>query len=126
MYLTSIQHGIQTAHVVSELYRKYEYSLNICHSLFIMNHLKEWTELDKTIIVLNGGDTYTLEQDFTIFEKQRFPFVSFNEPGIGNAVTAIGIIVPARVYNANGWEYLTMSKEEKQLVDMLSSKRLAS
>lgn len=96
VYISSIQKGIQTAHVVSDLFAKYS-NKNYC--------LNEWASNHKTIIVLNGGNQSMLEQTFrdmeAFAEKGNYPFVMFKEDtqSLNGAVTAIGIVLPSEIYN---------------------------
>ncbi len=96
VYISSIQKGIQTAHVVSDLFGKYS-NKNYC--------LNEWASNHKTIIVLNGGNQSMLEQTFrdmeAFAEKGNYPYAMFNEDiqSLNGAVTAIGIVLPNEIYN---------------------------
>lgn len=98
MYLSSIQQGIQTAHIVSELFTKYD------DQDFCLEDIKEWAENHKTIIVLNGGYSSNIEELRTFFfEPENFyPWVEFRESydALDNALTGIGIILPERIYTA--------------------------
>lgn len=104
MYLSSIQNGIQAAHVVHELFNKYDLSKmdGIDHkSMLQREKLVDWSENHKTMIVLNGGMTEQMEPMLPIIEASGLPWASFYEPGIGNALTCIGIVVPERLYGAD-------------------------
>lgn len=89
-YLSSIQQGIQTAHIVSEL------SLQ-GHPLFI-----EWAKNYKTIAILNGGnakgveDTWKTLVDIGVFADINLPKAKFHEDdeSLGGALTACGIVIP--------------------------------
>lgn len=96
LYVSSIQKGIQTAHVVSDLFAKYS-NTNYC--------LNEWAANHKTIIVLNGGNQESLIQTYVemgmFAEKRKLPHVKFKEDieSLNGAVTAIGIVLPNEIYN---------------------------
>ena len=86
-YLSSIQQGIQTAHVVGELSRSAH--VNLFHV---------WAAHFKTIIVLNGGNAKELAI-ISAFLRQymtEFPVASFSEDdaSLGGIMTATGIIIP--------------------------------
>jgi hypothetical protein len=112
-YLSSIQQGIQTAHVVSELFNKYIYSppYDSMQPEFLIP-LNEWTKNDKTIIVLNGGMSFDLRQNYIKLESLVNQGLSFATPytffqedhnalGINGSgvVTAFGIILPEQLYD---------------------------
>ena len=61
-YLSSIQHGIQTAHCVAELFVKYNHE--VFSNTVQDGQLYSWAENDKTIIVLNGGSNEDLITGF--------------------------------------------------------------
>lgn len=114
MYISHIQKGIQTAHVVSEISSKYK-STQTAYDEWALNH--------KTIIVLNGGygaNLYTIEEQFA--ELNQFPFASFNESqeALGGAITAVGIILPEWVY-AFASAIRGMRMDAEKLYDALNS-----
>jgi hypothetical protein len=103
MYLSSIQKGLQTAHVVSEL------------SLFKRTAYQRWAESDRTIIILNGGNCADLEsfEQFLLDlqeehshnnSKKFWPWAAFREDAqsLNGAITAVGIILPESVYTGVG------------------------
>jgi hypothetical protein len=95
-YLSSIQQGIQTAHVVSEL------------SLQGYPLYQRWASVDKTIIVLNGGMTSHLKEAYTSLVDagvaREYPLTCFYEEqaafGANGVMTCFGIILPNTVYDA--------------------------
>ena len=96
MYLSSIQQGIQTAHIVSELFQKYEH---LSHNL---GNIMRWARNHKTIIVLNAGYTENIETLIRHFlsEENPYQWAAFNESSeaLDGARTGVGIILPERVY----------------------------
>lgn len=106
-YLSSIQQGIQSAHVATELTNSYRSGRGQAAKL-----LRAWEEHGKTMIVLNGGmacdvsNSYETALTWTSPGKQpRYPFAAFyEEPGAihqsRRAMTAWGIVLPPEVYNA--------------------------
>jgi hypothetical protein len=123
MYLSSIQNGIQAAHVVHELFRKYQKQDALQYALH------DWADNFKTMIVLNGGMTEHLVSFLELVKKSGLPFDTFNEPGIGNALTSIGVIVPERLYGHDEIigiiEDTELSNEEKQFLIALKQFSLA-
>lgn len=102
-YLSSIQQGIQTAHIISDMVTDYRHARGQSKDMFL-----EWCAYGKTIIVLNGGmakditEIYEALWDNTVLP---YPIGSFNEePGAIHqeiqAVTAAGVILPPPIYDA--------------------------
>jgi hypothetical protein len=129
MYLSSIQNGIQAAHVVHELFNKYGLHADDPKKASQLNQLLDWSENHKTMIVLNGGMTEHLVSFLELVKKSGLPFDTFNEPGIGNALTSIGVIVPERLYGHDEIigiiEDTELSNEEKQFLIALKQFSLA-
>lgn len=102
-YLSSIQQGIQSAHVAVELFNEHKGKRGQATAL-----LKDWAENHKTMIVLNGGMACDVSDGFegmTSFDVSRYPFAAFyEEPGAihhsRKAITAWGIVLPPEVYDA--------------------------
>lgn len=96
MYLSSIQQGIQAAHVVGDIFVK-------CQGTVQMLNALEWAENHKTMILLNAGyadEILSLEQLFSS-KDNPYPYAMFREEeaSLNNAPTSIGIILPERIYN---------------------------
>ncbi len=99
--LTGIQKGIQFGHAVVEYAEKY------------FNKSKEyqdWSKNWKTFIILNGGTTNkriddfgfpigTLNRHLITLENNNINLASFEEPDLGDQLTAIVFIVDERVFN---------------------------
>lgn len=125
-YLSSIQQGIQAAHVISDMFVKYLHlkSLHAEQSI-----LTEWAENHKTIVLLNGGNA---EQINSLYSKlssiatQLFLPVCFfkeDQESLNNCITSVGIIVPSKYYEYNA----TLHKnKEKEFYSMLSEKDYVS
>jgi len=99
-YLSPLQCGLQTAHVVSELAVGSDQRSTD-------NTYFTWAEFDKTIIICGAGnhagvlDAY---QQFEIFNDQLsrpLPLVLFEEDvaSMNGMATACGIVIPSRLYN---------------------------
>lgn len=100
-YLSSLQVGLQTAHVVHELFNKYVTD-DIPHTE--QNMLWDWSDNHKTIVILNGGNCATLG-DLELFLQSReneFAYSAFCEDrqSLNNALTCVGIVLPERIYDA--------------------------
>ena len=96
-YLSSIQQGIQTAHIVQELNNKYAFSSEIATL-----ELSRWARDFKTIIVCNGGGAADLKAGIALVRTFAHPWVEFyEEPDcLSGALTGFGVILPARIFDA--------------------------
>lgn len=98
-YLSQIQQGIQTAHIVHELFNKYKTDQFLIEAQGTM--LNEWSREHKTIIVLNGGVDQQIEELMQILDKYEFPFEQFVEDeGLCKARTGCGVVLPDWIYEA--------------------------
>ena len=103
LYLSSIQNGIQSAHVLGEMFNKYQHSANEFQDDTIQTqYLYEWVDLHKTMILLNGGYSENLHKlyDFFSSEENPYPFAKFHEgqDALDGALTSVGIILPEKIY----------------------------
>lgn len=104
-YLSSIQQGIQSTHSVVELFNKYLISegwVNGC-----AEQINEWASMWKTMICLNGGDAYGVNQIYSFFNSladNPYPFASFceSESALDGTMTSVAIILPARIFETAG------------------------
>lgn len=105
-YLSSIQQGIQTAHLVSELLAKYYLHGDIIKYKDQQTRLFNWAVMHKTIIVLNGGNSKDIEDIYISLKNDAYslalPFANFyeDEDSLGGIMTCCGLVVPAELYNA--------------------------
>lgn len=113
MYLSSIQKGIQTAHVVGELFIQPHDDTGISHY---------WARNNKTIIVLNGGNHLSLLRMYTHFQLSTYTCALFREDenSLRNAVTAIGIILPENV-----WSGKSKNRTNRKIYNMIKDLPLA-
>jgi hypothetical protein len=109
MYLSSIQHGIQSLHCLQEINTKYQNESSI---------LTDWAENHKTVIVLNGGPSEKLHAIKHLFEDDNntYPWGYFIEPSIDNALTCVGIILPESMYAKVRYDIGTLDYEISQVV----------
>lgn len=95
-YIAGIHAGIQTAHVVHELFTQYPQDVN--HA---SRRLWDWGVNDKTIIVLDGGYQSNMERIFELMQKVKsLPSAKFHEAqeSLNGALTAIAIVLPEYMY----------------------------
>jgi hypothetical protein len=122
-YLSSIQQGIQTAHVVAELAMQ-------DGSMF-----EEWAKYHKTIIVLNGGNNASLIETYEYLVGQLYPVAAFYEDrdSLNRTMTCVGVLLPELVwseidsYRKDNWfiNRSSLSDSEVELVKFLSQFGLA-
>lgn len=123
MYISDIQRGIQTAHCISDMHRKYN---NISlHESILINSLEKWADIDKTMIVLNGGYSSHLVEIIEILQKDdQFPFDFFRESkeALNTALTCVGVILPEFIYETS-MQFRSMTESEQ--VNVLESPIIA-
>lgn len=117
MYLSSIQNGIQSAHVVAELFYKYQIN-NGSHRSNQYCQLMDWANRHKTMILLNAGYSEELHnlQEFFLSDNNHYPWALFKESqeALDGAFTCIGIILPERIYETA--KYCTINNTSPQLL----------
>lgn len=102
-YLSSIQQGVQSLHVTSELFVKYDQPTS---RLYQRSVLFEWARLHKTVIILNGGahdDIVAINGELEALGSQLgYPTACFSEDqySLGGILTACGIVIPDTIYGA--------------------------
>ena len=101
MYLSSIQQGIQAAHVVGDMFVKYSPS---CGQIKDTRYptLLDWAANHKTMILLNAGygeEIHSLVEFFNT-EDNPYPWAQFHEApeALDGALTSVGIVLPERIY----------------------------
>ncbi len=139
-YISSLQQGLQSAHVVGELFTQFERDSNEDKMVY------DWGKNHKTMVLLNGGNSLNLQELFDFFGELRkqgmyLPFAKFHEDeqSLGGALTYVGMIVPERHYEAAAairslrldevtqyYEANEFAEWEIQLVERMNMYRLAS
>lgn len=115
MYLSSIQQGIQAAHVIQQMETDYFVLSNPATKFF-----GEWMLSDRTMILLNGGyqsnllKIYNELKDLTC-NGINFPVSMFREEedALNGAITSVGIVLPERIWNPSPYNYGTRDPEER-------------
>lgn len=114
--LSPIQKGIQFGHAVVE------YSLDFNKSFLY----SEWAKKHKTFIILDGGTTNnslnedglykgTLNNYKKELEDNGINISSFNEPDLGDQLTAVTFIVDERVFDRKKYpDYVIWLEENKK------------
>jgi hypothetical protein len=97
MYLSDLQKGLQTAHLVAELASEYQSGEKALQ-------FQNWAMDHKTIIICNGGNAAALHEltSFMTTPNNPFPYTSFqeDEQSLNNCITCVGIILPEVIYVA--------------------------
>lgn len=103
-YLSSLQQGLQSAHVVGDLAAASVAGGKVTQKGKIFF---EWADQHKTMVLLNGGNSASLEaifQKFNVFASSgmHLPFAKFHEDeqSLCGALTYVGIVVEEKYYNA--------------------------
>lgn len=100
--LSPIQQGIQFGHAVVE------YGLAYVNT----KEYQKWANTDKTFIILNGGTTNnsldlsrrgTLNQYYDEMSDMGFRVSGFNEPDLGDQLTAFVFLIDDRVFDRITW-----------------------
>ncbi len=103
--LNPIQKGVQSAHSIVEYINKFYKS-----SEYI-----QWVNVDKTIIMLDGGTYQELKECRDVLQDLEVPYASFHEKDLGNIVTSISFLVEDKV-----WDTKAYPANEEELDDISS------
>lgn len=94
-YLRTIQVGIQSAHVVAELFVNYQAHTARADEDDSLTY--QWADAYKTIRLLNGGTGTMFEENFNEFQilcnTHNLEHAWFKEPDLNNIVTGFGLIL---------------------------------
>jgi hypothetical protein len=74
-----------------------------------------WSREDKTFIILNGGQSVTMEQHIQTLTDAGIHIGVFREPDLNNMVSGIVFLVPEQVYKKEDWpDFKTWLKNTSQ------------
>lgn len=100
MYLSSIQQGIQAAHVVGEMSVKYYAAMDGGDP--DGETFYQWATHDKTMVLLNAGYSEEIHSLVQMFSRKgnSFPWAKFHEDedALDGALTCVGIILPEYIW----------------------------
>lgn len=126
MYLSSIQQGIQAAHVVGELSTKYPRE----------SKYLDWAFDHKTIILLNGGMNSNILSIINHFDTDENPyewaFFKESDDALNGLISCVGIVVPEKVYENTALMRkgdifgIRASEWEWELMNIMNSAKLAT
>lgn len=91
--LNPIQKGVQSAHSIVE------YSKNFYKSTEYI----QWVNVDKTIIILDGGTYGELKECRDILIKLEVPHAVFYEEDLGNIMTSISFLVEDKIWDSKSY-----------------------
>jgi len=104
-YVAGIRAGIQAAHAIDQLWLQYTNAL-IEGALDPdarrrLDLLRDFSANHKTFILLHAGDHLDLAElaAFFALPDNPYPWATFSEPGLNDAITSIVIITPERLYD---------------------------
>jgi len=101
LYMSPIQWGIQTAHVVSTLSVLYKHNTEQ-HKAYL-----EWAEKEPTIIICQGGNvgmlTDLLGRLEPLAKQLNLAITEFHEDeqSLGGVITAVGVLVPDTLFDVD-------------------------
>ena len=98
--LNPIQKGVQSAHSIVEYIHKF-------HKL---TEYIQWVNVDKTIIILDGGTYQEMKECRDTLAELGVPYAAFYEQDLGNLITSISFIVEDKV-----WDSKTYPSYEEEL-----------
>jgi hypothetical protein len=101
-YFSPIQQGIQAQHTQREMALKYlppDPEEKIPFGTVMM--YDEYARHHKTVVLKNGGDNDSMRDILALMkhEYNELPWGYFIEPGTGNTLSSIGIVVPNRIFD---------------------------
>jgi hypothetical protein len=115
-YLSSLQKGLQSAHVVSELFSKYNAPYK---DVLVADYLWFWANDHRTIIIKDGGNHQNLMLIAKMLNKPQNPYpwalVREDGPSLNKAATAVGIVLPEKFYKLYKAEPPEMTEWENTL-----------
>lgn len=109
--ISPIQQAIQFGHAVVEYGQMVKLPQSMSKMSINANCIyDDWADNWKTFIILNGGTTNdrntidgfpfgTLNNHVLLLDENKIDFATFNEPDLGDQLTAVVFIVDERVFN---------------------------
>jgi hypothetical protein len=130
-YLSGLQQGLQTAHLVADMAWEYTKGVPSKKNLKAAKLFEEWQTIHRTIIIFKGGnhdDLCALYDQLT--DQRKYPVGRFEEDhqSLRGATTAVGIILPDPFDSFLGRkraDVSQMTEFEKELLELLDNAQLA-
>ena len=100
LYMRPIQFGIQSAHLVGDMFVKYR-----ANGEGKLGQLYDWAENHKTMVILSAVNTAGLHGAFAFLDNadNPYPYAKFHEDAqsLDGAITCVGVVVPEKIYTAS-------------------------
>lgn len=87
--ISPIQQGIQALHAVVEYGNSYSN----------LDQYIQWANIDKTVIILNGGTSKGLQLHIEKLKELSVTHAIFREPDLFNGITAVCFLVDERIWD---------------------------
>lgn len=130
MYLSPIQQGIQAAHVIQDMYTR-TYQPLLVRSYNGPKIFMDWMNIDRTMILLNGGYQTSLESLYEKFKQitkngKLYPIGAFREEqeALNGCMTSVGIILPKKVYDYEN-SAITYDEKDSNIYYLINRFKLA-
>lgn len=91
--LNPIQKGVQSAHSIVEYSKKFYKSTEYI----------QWVNVDKTIIILDGGTYNELKECRDTLIELEVPYAAFYEEDLGNIMTSISFLVEDKIWDSKSY-----------------------
>lgn len=120
VYMSSIQHGIQTGHAMGEIFNEYVFADREFRDLQQYKVVEAWCQNNKTWIALDGGNSRALREVYEFleanpvtFENVALPWADFreDEDSMEGMRTAVAIVLPEEIYNAVPYKRATSTMD---------------
>lgn len=88
--LSPIQKGVQSSHSIVEYIHKFHKSTEYI----------QWVNVDKTIIMLDGGTYQEMKECRDTLADLGVPYAAFYEQDLGNLITSISFLVEDKIWDS--------------------------
>jgi hypothetical protein len=101
--LSPMQKGIQAAHSIVEYANKFPHD----------EEYKEWSKFDKTIIVLDAGTSFDIEEIIGQLDEHKVDYAVFKEEDLNSITTSIAFLVDDRVFDKDKFQSFDIWRSNK-------------
>lgn len=124
VYMSAIQHGIQTGHAAVDLVRAYtnpDEDIKIFSDPWYdrADDVEEWADDWKTFIILGAGDYQGVNEAYDILAATDLPYGDFVESprANGGLRTCAVIVLPDYIFDAQFDQYETRKNSDQEIKD---------
>lgn len=111
-YISGVQTGLQAGHCIDSMWSKYveDWLETDGKASPQLGTLREFSRKHRTFVILNGGGHESLMHWIMFFmacgsegaaAPHSYPWIGVQEPGLREAYTSVGIILPDRMFGPN-------------------------